>query len=40
MAKQSMKARDVKRAKIASKYAEKRNALKASRANTCRKTRL
>ena len=29
MAKQSMKARDVKRAKIASKYAEKRNALKA-----------
>ena len=28
MAKQSMKARDVKRAKIASKYAEKRNALK------------
>lgn len=29
MAKQSMKARDVKREKLASKYAEKRNALKA-----------
>ena len=29
MAKQSMKARDVKRAKLAAKYAEKRNALKA-----------
>lgn len=29
MAKQSMKARDAKREKLASKYAEKRNALKA-----------
>lgn len=29
MAKESMKARDVKRAKLAAKYAEKRNRLKA-----------